>query len=424
MNRNYFTIRPGRLAALILLALTAWPLCAQTNATVNIPDRYLFIVDTSAAMRRRAPAVQKAVENLLRSSMAAQFYRGDTVGVWTFNERLYAGRLPLQSWTPEKSDLITSNVVRFLKAQDYTGASRFESVVPTLRRVVEESPRLTILLVSDGDEPITGTGFDAEIKRALASKFEAQQKARMPFVTVIRAAHGRVASATVNLAPWPVEFPNFPPEPVVVETPKPEAKPKPEPPRPTVPPLIVIGNKRLPPEAATNALLAAATNSALPSTTSVVEPGNGAAAPAATVAPVQTNAPTATDSPTTGLPIQPGKEITTDKPESAPVTVAAPTPGGEPTQPATAVPDPATAESTAAAPANPPTPGTLPAATNPPAEVAVALASDAGSVPWMLIAAGSVPVVLGVGVFFFLQRRARSSDRVSLITRSLDRDQK
>jgi hypothetical protein len=41
----------------------------------------------------------------------------------------------------------------------------------------------------------------------------------------------------------------------------------------------------------------------------------------------------------------------------------------------------------------------------------------------MLIAAGAVPIVLGVGVFFLLRRRTRDTGRVSLITRSLDRDQ-
>src|SRR5688572_19692365 len=130
MSKNNFLARFGRLAILAVLALAASPLCAQSNAPAPPADRYLFIVDTSTAMRRRAPAVQKAVESLLRSSMAAQFQRGDTVGVWTFNEQLYAGRLPLQTWTPETSDLIRSNIAHFLKTQSYTGASRFEAVMP------------------------------------------------------------------------------------------------------------------------------------------------------------------------------------------------------------------------------------------------------------------------------------------------------
>lgn len=405
MIKYIFPFRLGRLATLTLLALTSSPVYAQTNAPVNFSDRYLFIVDTSAAMRRRAPAVQKAVENLLRSSMAAQFQRGDTVGVWTFNEQLQAGRLPLQTWTPETSDLITSNVVRFLKAQTYTGASRFESVAPTLRRIVGESPRLTILLVSDGDEQISGTPFDAEIRRALASKLDAQQKAHMPFVTVLRAARGRIASATVNLAPWPVEFPKFPPEPVVVEASKPEPKPKPEPPRPIVPSLIVIGNKKKEP--------AAATNSPTPSAATPVVPESQPPTAVTPVTPIQANvpaataptapprvAPTATESPTASISVQAVTNVASDKPAPTPITIAA------------------------VAPATPDEPATSSTTTNAPAEVAVAMASETGTVPWVLIAVGTVPILLGVGVFFFLQKRARNSGHGSLITRSLDRDQK
>ena len=420
MIKNIFSCR---LATLTLLGLTSLPVSAQTNAPVNLSDRYLFIVDTSAAMRRRAPAAQKAVENLMRSSMGAQFQRGDTVGVWTFNEQLYAGRLPLQTWTPETSDLITSNVVRFLKAQNYGGESRFEAVAPTLRRIVGESPRLTILLVSDGDEPITGTGFDADIKRALDSKAREQEKARMPFITVLRAARGRIASATVNLAPWPVEFPSFPPEPKVVEAPKPGPKPKPEPPRPVVPNLVVIGNKKPEPAAATNALPAA--NSPTPPTATPVAP-EGQPPTAVTL----TN-PSTTSTMSSNLPVAVPSSAKTSLPVLTNVIVPAATTATTTNTPAanlqsaTPATEPTVLETPAAvAPTLPDEPATSSPANNPPSEVTVAAASESGAVPWVLIAVGTVPIVLGVSVFFFLQKRARNAGHGSLITRSLDRDKK
>ena len=422
MIKTFSAFRTGLFALLFLLVLGDFSASAQSNAPA-VSDRFLFIVDTSSAMRKRASAVEKAVGNLLRSSMAAQFESGDTVGVWTFNDQLHAGRFPLQTWTPQNTELIASNVVRFLKAQSFTGASRFDTVVPVLRRVVEESPRLTILLVSDGDEPIAGTPFDMEIRRALASKFSEQQKARMPFITVLRGARGRIASATVNLAPWPVEFPKFPPEPVAAEAPKPEVKPKPEPPRPTLPPLIVIGNKRLDPTAATNAMLTEATNGTLPAT---VAPGGNEPGSA----PLQTNVaapdpttpqnltPATSDSPT-NRPVEPETKVVSEAP-AATVAIAALTTSAEP---ARAVTEPAEPESTSATP-NKPDGGADSSSASPTTEVAVATPAEPGSVPWLLILAGATPVVLGVAVFLVLQRRGRSSGRVSLITRSLDRDQK
>jgi hypothetical protein len=415
MNQSTFYVRLRRLATVALLALVAWPLGAQTNPQPPVSDRYLLIVDTSAAMRRRASGVQNAVESLLHSTMAAQLQRGDTVGVWTYNEKLQAGHLPLQFWTPENSDLVASNIVRFIKAQTYEGESRFETVVQPLSRLIQESRRLTVMLISDGDERFLGTSFHDGIARAYASKFAEQQKARMPFVTVLRAARGRITSATVNLAPWPADFPTFPPEPVV-EAPKPEVKPKPEPPRPVVPNLIVIGKKKQDLEAATNAT-SGTTNLPAAGTPATSDTNTLAAANVATNAVPDNN----TSQPASA-PVQPVTDAAPAQP--APQTIAAVSQPETTTPTEAAVPATSVVEPPAAVtPALPEESTTSTTEASPPPDVAVAVASTPGTVPWMLIAAGAVPIVLGVGVFFLLRRRTRDTGRVSLITRSLDRDQ-
>lgn len=265
--------RSRNLVLLATLAGVVWPwlALAQTNAPATSADRFLLILDTSAAMRRRATGVRQAVESLLNTSMGAELERGDTLGIWTFSDELQAGRFPLQTWTPDTSEQVASNILNFVRAQTNAGASRYEMVHPVLQRVIQESPRLTVLLFSDGDEPISGTPFDWQIERALASKYRQQQRARMPFITVLRSVRGQVVSATVNMAPWPVEFPKFPPEPKLVEQPKPKPEPNPQtPPRPTLPPLIIIGNKKQDPSVLTNAAAKAVTNA---------PPTNGVAMP-------------------------------------------------------------------------------------------------------------------------------------------------
>ena len=47
-------------------------------------------------MQPRAGAVLKAVQDLLASGLSGQLRRGDSLGVWTFNEELSAGRFPLR----------------------------------------------------------------------------------------------------------------------------------------------------------------------------------------------------------------------------------------------------------------------------------------------------------------------------------------
>src|SRR5947209_15354463 len=90
------------LAGLLLLSIIP-PVFAQTNSVKasGPSNRYLMIVQTSRSMERRADETLKVVQDLLTSSMSAQLRRGDTFGLWTFNEALYAGRFPLQEWSPE-----------------------------------------------------------------------------------------------------------------------------------------------------------------------------------------------------------------------------------------------------------------------------------------------------------------------------------
>ena len=61
-----------------------------------MPGRYLFIFDTSSSMKKRLPAVKKTLTSMLATSMGGQLHTGDTIGVWTFNQDLYPGDVPLQ----------------------------------------------------------------------------------------------------------------------------------------------------------------------------------------------------------------------------------------------------------------------------------------------------------------------------------------
>jgi hypothetical protein len=251
------------LMLFLCLALPAPVLPGQSPPALETTGRYLFIVDTSSAMRPRARAVEKTVDNLMRSIMPAELRRGDTIGLWTFNTNLVAGRFPLQRWTPETAELTASNVLAFLKTQRYAGTSRLDRVWPALQQVVAQSGRLTVLLISDGAEKFSGTPFDREINGDLQQYFRAQQVAKMPFITVLRAQQGQFVRCSLNLAPSPVEFPKFPPEPKIAEAPKLEPLPVPEKKetQPTTPRVIIIGNKpetnQAPPVAATNTPAAA-----------------------------------------------------------------------------------------------------------------------------------------------------------------------
>ena len=54
-------------------------------------NRFLFVIDTSSAMKSRTNGVEEAVDGLLESGMKGELRKGDTIGLWTYNDHLRHG---------------------------------------------------------------------------------------------------------------------------------------------------------------------------------------------------------------------------------------------------------------------------------------------------------------------------------------------
>src|ERR1043166_3762491 len=251
MLKKLNALHKGVVLGVILFALMipvrkSW---SQTNVSRAAPGRYLFIVETSHTMSRRSDGVLKTVANLLHTGMNGQIRALDSIGVWTYNQELYAGRLPLQRWSSTEQREVGAAILKFLKDQKYEKQSVFYSVRPAFDKLVKDSESITLILVSSGEEAITGTPFDDQINQLYKTWREEQEKTRMPFVTVLRAKRGAIVGYSVTPSPWQVEIPACPTEPVV-KAPLPAPPPKVQP--PTLPPLIVTGKKPKPNELASS----------------------------------------------------------------------------------------------------------------------------------------------------------------------------
>jgi hypothetical protein len=417
----------------LVLAFSAVLLVAGLNAgaatsTNRLPaqgaeDRFLLIIETSAAMERNAENTQRAVNQLMASGMVGQARPGDTIGLWTFNEELHTGVFPLQQWTPQARPKILAAATNFMSKVRYEKKARFEKVVETLRSVVKDSERITVIILSEGSGKISGTPFDEAVNDSFRLNYSGQRKQRMPFITVLRAKRGEFIGWRVNTPPFRPEFPAYPVEPKTTEPPvemtdtKPEPKPepktepKPEPKPPTAPSLIVVGEA----QAAT--------------ATSNPPPADAIGLAARTVI-------------TRDPPVQPRPETEPAGPaeppvSQTPVTTVVPSaakaddlPKPE-TQPAVAPTVPTLSTETAAKPAvdSPPKPVESSATPQPPetATVQTAMATPGESLAnrTTLLVAGVVLLVAAFGLIFLLIRRvARPTEKVSLITRSMDQDQK
>jgi hypothetical protein len=351
-------------------------------------------------MNRRAANTQKVVGDLLLSGLNGQLRPGDTIGLWTFNENLSAGSFPLQRWTPQTRQRIAVAMVEFLQRQRYEKSAQLDKALAPMMGVVKDSDKITVLLISDGADKVSGTPFDGNINEAYKLNYSPQRKLRMPLVTVLRARKGEFIGWNVSIPPWPVEFPAFPVEPQIVKPTVPQEKPKPEEPKPaptpaTVPSIIVTGKKPEPPSLSS-------TNATLPAT-APTPPGE---LPPPTITTTTQQVAVAPGPPAKSEIVPLPKVETTSSP--APVSVI--------------VPDkPKVQPESSTKPAEPTAPSPAPTSV---VQTAVATPSETVFNRAGILIAGVVLLLVALGLVYALTRRSRTAPRVSLITRSMDRDKK
>ncbi len=243
---NQIFCRTLRLTALLSGLFLAPALPAQPAAQ-KVENRCLLVFDTSAEMKRRLPAVQKALDALLAGSLNGDLHSNDTLGVWTFDQELRIGQFPLQRWEPDHAMVIASNITAFVRGQHYSKKTRMDALVPLLNQVARSSERLTVVIFCDGYGEIKGTPYDTGINQIFQQRQFERQQARLPIAIALRAQLGQYVDCLVSFPPQPVSLPVFPPLPEPPAPPKPA--PAPAPPRP-IPPLIIIGTpptNRVPP---------------------------------------------------------------------------------------------------------------------------------------------------------------------------------
>jgi hypothetical protein len=435
---------------LALMAAFAFSARAQMLSS----NRWLIIADTSFSMGRRDQAMQVAVQNMLLSGMSGQLRRGDTIGLWIFNDDLYTGRFPLQIWMPEGRQTIALRVMEFLKRQRYEKDTRFDKVIAAVSRLAANSDTLTVILITDGDEKIAGTPFDKPINASFKQDHGYQKKVRAPFIVALRAQGGKLVDYTVTLAPWPVKFPPLPPEPApaVVEKIEPPAQPTPAPaPKLIVPSLILSGEKSEPvaqpePTAPPVEKPAAVTLNPEP-VVSIVPPTTVETKNAAAVSenpPAIAEPPTKVDAAPQPAPTPPVALLVAEvKPLVAPPVPPAPKTEAQvvvtsskenvfnpfPNPPPQAAPPVQPAPKVEVTTSIPNTKANIlivsPADSTPqPAPVQVAVVTppgtNSGNQKTLLIGLALLVAALAIGILWL--RRSRQAPHASLITRSLDKD--
>ncbi|HEY3913033.1 MAG TPA: hypothetical protein VGN61_00995 [Verrucomicrobiae bacterium] len=180
-------------------------LCQADGRVPRIENRFLFVIDTSSAMRSRTNGIEQAVVGLLKSNMHDQLRKGDTIGLWTYNDILH-DEFPRQVWSDQNKGTIIFDVERYLHHEHYEKRAHLDKILSAVGQVIQASERLTIIFVNEGSQPIRGTPFDDEINGLQKEQFREFRNGHLPMVTVLVARNGEVYDYSVDL-PTEIKIP-------------------------------------------------------------------------------------------------------------------------------------------------------------------------------------------------------------------------
>ncbi|MBC8003225.1 MAG: hypothetical protein H7X97_11630 [Opitutaceae bacterium] len=278
------------------LVLLLWSFCLGTHAqpggkqaTPQRENRFLFILEASAATKRNAETCQRTVIELLGDEISGQMKPGDSFSIWTYNESLSAGRFPSQRWNPETRRNTLRQVTNFLATVKYEKVGRFDVLRPAIESVAKNSPRLTIILLTDGKQRVSGLKFDAEINKLFDDNYSAMREARMPFVTILVARNGEPVAFSVNSTLGPIKYPRPPPP---IDTTSEAAQVQPEAPRAEKSDTAIASGKESSPATLSNPVPTVPVRSPEPRKATPVSPPTAAGEGATPISPDSKPVPT------------------------------------------------------------------------------------------------------------------------------------
>ena len=203
----------SRLLFFLLCCLPPLSIAVPATPTTPAPssgNRFLFIVDTSSAMRQFKHEGRQLVFDLIFSGCHDQMHDGDTFGIWTFNREVFAGVFPMQVWQSAKGLDLANSAAFFLKEQNYQKSARLSQVFTQVLPLINNVKDVQILIVTSGESELASTNVIQDFWLAWQTKAEAARKAKSPLVIALGARNGKIATWSFAIGDEPLELPKPP----------------------------------------------------------------------------------------------------------------------------------------------------------------------------------------------------------------------
>ncbi len=228
----------------LLALMFALVVCAQESEESPPQYHFVFIVDTSISMADRKSAVLSAMRDLCRSSFAGQIEDGDVIDVWTCDTPKDPDPFDPLLWFARRGGAISIRAGEYVSSKKFHRGGHITPALAELTAVLPTTTGLMVIVLTDGEEPISGFSFDAELNQEVAKVRRDAAKTKRPIMVALSAVDGEWSDWKVKLGTDKPDLPHLPkrekpaPEPVLAskteQTTTVEKTLEPEPPAPVV----------------------------------------------------------------------------------------------------------------------------------------------------------------------------------------------
>ncbi len=204
----------GRLLATALVSgLALWlstaSLLAQPATSSN---RFLFIIDTSSSMKAFDKGVQDSLFELIYSGVRGHMTNGDTYGIWLMNEENDMS-FKMEMWRQKFTVEMGARAALHVKEHGFKGKLDLAQAMHDALAVIQGVGDLTVILISNGETPVSQTPFDDVINARYRELAPAMKRKKATINTVLAAQDGKLLAWAVNSPDYVVEIPSLPPKP-------------------------------------------------------------------------------------------------------------------------------------------------------------------------------------------------------------------
>jgi hypothetical protein len=204
--------RKGRgIVAALCLFISVLASAAQSGASIS-SNRFLFIIDTSAAMKPLETKAREAVFDLIYSGMRGSMTNGDTYGIWLVNDRNDTS-FAMETWKHHHILEMAARAATHVKDHGFKGKSHLELALADVQNVLKNVGDLTVILVTDGSTPLIGTRFDDTINARWQQIAPGLKRAKATLNTVLIAQDGEFMAWAANSPEFLIEIPKVAPKP-------------------------------------------------------------------------------------------------------------------------------------------------------------------------------------------------------------------